>query len=94
VKTVTKLSLWVGVVGLACFGFALDATASSSPLSLSTATPAYVASLVIPHIKDSKPPKKHSVPEGGSAILYLGLAGLSCFGAIMLRSRMKAKETA
>jgi hypothetical protein len=31
-----------------------------------------------------------SVPEGGTALMYLSLAGLSCMGAMALRSRRRA----
>lgn len=31
--------------------------------------------------------KCQSVPEGGTALMYVVLAGLACFGAIVLRSR-------
>ena len=34
-----------------------------------------------------------SVPEGGAALLYLLLAAISCFGAIILRSRRSAYVT-
>jgi hypothetical protein len=82
------------VLGVACFGFALDATASSSNLSWRAGTPGQVAALVVSPILEPKKKKKESVPEGGTTMLYLGLAGVSCIGAMILRSRMKAKETA
>ena len=93
-RTVTKLSLWLGLVGVACFGFALDAAASSNSLSLKAETPGHVAAFVISSFLEPEHHKKESVPEGGSTLLYLGLTGLSCFGVMVLRSRMKAKETA
>jgi hypothetical protein len=33
------------------------------------------------------------VPEGGAAAMYLLLAGLSCFGALVLRSRRQARAS-
>ena len=38
------------------------------------------------------PPKPTAVPEGGSTAIYLLGAGLTCFGAMFLRSRI-AKPT-
>jgi len=35
-----------------------------------------------------------SVPEGGAALAYLFLAGLSCFGAIFMRSRRQTSTSA
>jgi len=34
------------------------------------------------------PPPKQGVPEGGSTAVYLLGAGLTCFGAMFLRSRV------
>ncbi len=39
---------------------------------------------------DSKAEKCGAVPEGGTPLMYLLLAGLSCFGAMVLRSRRQA----
>jgi hypothetical protein len=33
-------------------------------------------------------PERVAVPEGGSAVIYLLGAGLACFGAMFLRSRL------
>jgi hypothetical protein len=33
-------------------------------------------------------PPSHAVPEGGSTAIYLLGAGLTCFGAMFLRSRL------
>jgi hypothetical protein len=35
-------------------------------------------------------PKCATVPEGGSALMYLLLASLTCFGAMVLRSRRQS----
>jgi hypothetical protein len=37
--------------------------------------------------------KKHvEVPEGGPALVYLGLAGIACFGAFVLTRRRRESE--
>jgi len=39
------------------------------------------------NLQSSKKPK-HQVPEGGSTAIYLLGAGLTCFGAMFLRSKL------
>ncbi len=42
---------------------------------------------------DKKDCKSTAVPEGGTSLIYLALAGLSCFGAIVYRTRRQASAT-
>ena len=93
-KIVVRLWLWVGVVSVACFGLALDASASAGSSAWSAGAQGQVASLVITPLREPGHRKRQTVPEGGSALAYLALAGLSCFGAMAIRSRVKANETA
>lgn len=36
--------------------------------------------------------RKVTVPEGGSSLLYLGLAGIACLGAVVWRARWRASH--
>ncbi len=110
-KTVTKLSIWLGVVAVACFGFTLEASARSADginaagavssqfagdnfLSWRTVATGQVVGFFTSPLREDRDhkKKKETVPEGGSPLLYLALAGLSCFGAMIIRSRIKAKK--
>jgi len=44
-----------------------------------------------PFNEEKKKKKKVPVPEGGSAALYLFLAGVSCFGAMLVSSRRQVR---
>ena len=69
---------------------------TAGSFSWASGTTAQVAAFLFSPLKDDRDRhhKKQSVPEGGSALMYVTLAGLSCFGAMIIRSRMKAKRAA
>lgn len=52
--------------------------------------PAASAGVLKPKPKD---PPRTSVPEGGSALVYVLGAGITCLGAIVVRSRTARPET-
>jgi hypothetical protein len=69
---------WLGVVALLCLA--------------STACPVQDAEKTTSHEK--RPVKHATVPEGGSALVYLLGAGGTCLGAMLVRSRVaKPKES-
>jgi hypothetical protein len=43
--------------------------------------------LLIPVATAKPKPKKHAVPEGGSALVYVLGAGMTCLGAMAVRAR-------
>jgi len=43
-----------------------------------------------PHDRDQNKHCPQQVPEGGSAVVYLLGAGLTCFGAMYLRSKVSS----
>ena len=45
------------------------------------------------HDRDDPKSCRQSVPEGGSAAVYLLGAGLTCVGAMFLRSRVKSAQS-
>jgi hypothetical protein len=45
--------------------------------------------LLLMPVAFAKPkPKKHQVPEGGSALFYVLGAGMTCLGAVAMRARL------
>jgi hypothetical protein len=47
-----------------------------------------MAVLLLMPVASAKPkPKKHYLPEGGSALVYVLGAGLTCLGAMAVRAR-------
>jgi hypothetical protein len=106
-KLVSRLLGPMLAVALMC-GFATSASAlsgnrtnlNSDQLGLSqisqgwrsqTASVAVFAALDPLHERD-RHKKRVTVPEGGSALLYLGLAGMACLGAVVWRSRWHASR--
>ena len=69
---------WLAVVALLCLA--------------STACPVEDAAKPTSH--DKQPVKHATVPEGGSSLVYVLGAGVTCLGAMLVRSRVaKPKES-
>jgi hypothetical protein len=69
---------WLAVVALLCLA--------------STACPVEDAEKPTSH--DKRPVKHSTVPEGGSSLVYVLGAGVTCLGAMLVRSRVaKPKES-
>jgi hypothetical protein len=85
---------------VASFAFGQTAVNSATINSRSMVTSSSVVPALFVHEFDKHDKDKHdcdgdrrrdshcqAVPEGGAAAMYLLLAGLTCFGAMVLRSR-------
>lgn len=88
IKEVMRRSCFVAVLALLCF---VPGTFAQSRLTKPAIT-ASMTSSVGTFIYDpidwgNRNKKKVAAPEGGSASLYLLLAGLSCCAAMFVRSR-------
>ena len=62
-------------------------------IALLLLVPAASASLK-PKPKPQPPPRRYNVPEGGSALVYVLGAGVTCLGAMVVRSRSARPEQA
>jgi|HubBroStandDraft_5_1064220.scaffolds.fasta_scaffold28259_2 hypothetical protein len=92
---------WVAVIALvvclapSSFGLTAKATGTTTRFASlpATATLTAVTSLYEPLESDRRKKKDRggntNMPEGGSALVYLGLAGLVCMGAVALAYRRK-----
>lgn len=50
-----------------------------------------ILGILDPNRNRNPPPKRQTVPEGGSSLMYLGLAGFACIGTAMaVRARRKS----
>lgn len=63
--------------------------ASGNSLMGQVTTPAPVASLLAFRPRDDRHRRKETVPDGGSTLAYVLVAGASCLGAIALFSRRR-----
>jgi hypothetical protein len=92
-REVIRRSCYVAVLALFCFGPGAVAQTTLSNLVNTAAVTRTSGVFMLNPIKDDegdrdRHKKKHvAAPEGGSAALYLLLAGFTCFGAMFLRSR-------
>jgi hypothetical protein len=100
-NSLKKFSLWLVLSTLFCF--APFAQARTNPLLAShvrNVTSYAFTSTFLFHPIDKGPDNNHkcdprrskcaAVPEGGPALMYLLLASLTCFGAMVLRSRRQS----
>jgi len=103
-NSLAKFSLWLVLATLFCFAPGAFAQGRTNPLLTShvrTVTSYTFTSTFLfdpidkgenknrncdPHGRN----KCAAVPEGGSALMYLLLASLTCFGAMVLRSRRQS----
>jgi hypothetical protein len=103
-NSLAKFSLWLVLATLFCFAPGAFAQGRTNPLLAShvrTVTSYTFTSTFLfdpidkgenknqicdPHGRN----KCAAVPEGGSALMYLLLASLTCFGAMVLRSRRQS----
>jgi len=100
-NSLVKFSLWLVLVTLFCFAtgsFAQGRTNSPMASHVRNVTSYTFTSTFLFGPIDKGPDKSHkcnphgpnkcaAVPEGGSPLMYLLLGGLTCFGAMVLRSR-------
>lgn len=90
-RELIRRSCYVAAVMVLSFGpgaFAKTTASSSSTAVLTRGTGAFV---LRPFVDERKKRKKMAASEGGSAALYLALAGLACGGAVLVRSRRAEK---
>jgi hypothetical protein len=99
-----KFSLWLVLATLFCFAPGAFAQGRTNPVLAShvrTVTIYSFTSTFLFDPIDKGEDRNHScdphgrnkcaaVPEGGSALMYLLLASLTCFGAVVLRSRRQS----
>jgi hypothetical protein len=99
-----KFSLWLVLATLCCFAPGAYAQGRTNPLlgshvgnvtSYSFTSTLLFGPIDKGHDKNHKcdphgPNKCAAVPEGGSPLMYLLLASLTCFGAMVLRSRRQS----
>jgi hypothetical protein len=104
-NSLTKCSQWLVLATLLCFAPGAFAQGRTNPLLASqvrnVTSYAFTSTFIIDPI-DKGEDKHHkwcesdrgkkcaAVPEGGSALMYLLLASLTCFGAMVLRSRRQS----
>ena len=98
-NSLAKFSMWLVLATLFCFAPGAVAQSRTNPLRAShvrsVTSYAFTSTFLFDPL-DKGEDKKHkchpheecaAVPEGGSALMYLLLASLTCFGAMVLRSR-------
>src|ERR1700733_11658399 len=106
-KSLAKFSLWVVLATLFCFAPGAFAQGRTNPLLAShvrNVTSYSFTSTILFDPIDKGEDNNHkcnphsngrnkcaAVPEGGSALMYLLLASLTCFGAMVLRSRRQVR---
>ncbi len=96
-REMLRRSSYVAVLTVLCFGPGVFAQGSSAiPVSAPAVTRSAGAFVLYPFRegkrKRDKDKKGVAAPEGGSAALYLLLAGLTCCGAMFMRSRQPRTE--
>jgi hypothetical protein len=101
-NSLTKCSQWLVLATLLCFAPGAFAQGRTNPLQAShvrnVTSYAFTSTFLFDPIDkgEDKKQKCHphekcaAVPEGGSALMYLLLASLTCFGAMVLRSRRQS----
>jgi hypothetical protein len=96
IREMIRRSCYTAAVTVLCFGPSAFAQSKlANPLSAATLTRKAGVYMLNPIGDDwwnNKKKKKVAASEGGSAALYLLLAGLSCCGAMLLRSRRPLAE--
>jgi hypothetical protein len=98
-----KFSLWLVLATLCCFAPGAYAQGRTNPLLAShvgnVTSYAFTSTLLFGPIDKGQhknrcdphgPNKCAAVPEGGSPLMYLLLASLTCIGAMVLRSRRQS----
>jgi hypothetical protein len=104
-NSLAKFSLWLVLATLFCFAPGAFAQGRTNPLLAShvrsVTSYAFTSTFIFDpfdkggdrnHKCDPHGPHKcAAVPEGGSALMYLLLASLTCFGAMVLRSRRQVR---
>jgi len=86
-----RRSCFVAVLALMSFAPGAMAQKASQSLSTVSAVTSYAGVIMFnPLREDRKKKKKVAAAEGGSAAMYLILAGLTCFGAMFVRSKQQA----
>jgi hypothetical protein len=105
-NSLTKCSQWLVLATLLCFAPGAFAQGRTNPLLAShvrnVTSYAFTSTFLFDPIDKGEDKHKHhecdqhrgnecaAVPEGGSALMYLLLASLTCFGAMVLRSRRQS----
>jgi len=102
-NSLAKFSLWLVLATLFCVAPGAFAQGRTNPLLAShvrnVTSYGFTSTFLFDPIdngKNKKPTcnphdrKCAAVPEGGSALMYLLLASLTCFGAMVLRSRRQS----
>lgn len=90
-KDMIRKSCFVAVVAAFCFGTGAFAQSTlRNSVSVTALTHSSGVFVVNPFTEKKK--KRVAAAEGGAAPLYLLLAGLTCFGAMFVRSRQASAE--
>ena len=103
-NSLAKFSLWLVLATLFCFAPGTFAQGRTNPPLAShvrTVTSySFTSTFIVNPIDKGQDKNKKcdprgrnkcaAVPEGGSALMYLLLASLTCFGAVVLRSRRQS----
>jgi hypothetical protein len=89
----SRFSGWVVVLALSTclvpIAWGHTATSASREIGLNK-----VAGVFVYGLTEQTPGRKHStVPEGGSPLAYLGIAAVSCLGAIVARRQMRPRAS-
>jgi hypothetical protein len=101
-NSLAKFSLWLVLATLFCFAPGAFAQGRTNPLLAShvrnVTSYAFTSTFLFGPIHEggkggdnNKKGHKTAMPEGGSTLVYLLLASLTCFGAMVLRSRRKLR---
>jgi hypothetical protein len=104
-NSLAKFSLWLVLATLFCFAPGAFAQGRTNPLLAShvrnVTSYSFTSTILFDPIDNGRnkkpacdphgPHKCAAVPEGGSALMYLLLASLTCFGAMVLRSRRQVR---
>jgi hypothetical protein len=104
-NSLAKFSLWLVLATLFCFAPGAFAQGRTNPVLAShvrnVTSYAFTSTFLFKPIDNGKnknhpcdprgPNRCAAVPEGGSALTYLLLASLTCFGAMVLRSRRQVR---
>lgn len=90
-----RKSIYLATVAIFCFGPGAFAQGTlSNTVNAAAVTRSSGVFMLSPLADDwnNKRKKRVAAPEGGSAALYLLLAGMACFGAMVARSRQPRTE--
>jgi hypothetical protein len=97
IREMLRRSSYVAAVTVLCFGPGAFAQGSSTSVASASAVTRSAGVFVLYPFREGKRKKDKdkkgvAAPEGGSAALYLLLAGLTCCGAMFMRSRQARTE--